>query len=1051
VEGGRVAEGNLLKITEGGRTMKREIRISRSFVSSVTSGRSIFLTMLFLLFQTAAVLMFWNSGFSDPLFNSRLDFPAGDGPYEVAVGDMDGDNALDLAVVNRYSNDVSVLLGNGDGTFQSQQRYAVGDEPRFLAIGDLDGDGVLDLAVGNSQSGDVSVLLGNGDGTFQSQQRYATGYNTRAVAVGDLDGDSVLDLVVVAYTSSSDDNLCVLLGNGDGTFQSEQRYQAGDGGDEVAVGDLDGDGALDVAVANFVTDNVSVLLGNGDGTFQSLQTYAVGDGPESIAIGDLDGDGVLDLAVANYYNRWGDDVSVLLGNGDGTFQSQQMYTAGWDAAYIEIGDLDGDGAPDLAVANVASDDVSVLLGNGDGTFQSEQRYETGPSPASMAIGDLDGDGVLDLAVPDRVWDEVSVFVKAYFCVDLDGDEYGVYNTEICPIEELDCDDRNPDVNPGASEICDNGIDDDCDGAIDYPDSDCPCLDNDGDGYGQVANINCTYAELDCDDTDPDVNPGATEICDNGIDDDCDHVIDYPDSDCPCLDNDSDGYGQVANVNCTYPEVDCDDTDPDVNPGAAEGPPGDPTCSDTADNDCDSLTDLADPSCVPCVDNDGDGYGVSASINCTHPKLDCDDTNPDIHPDAYEDCTNGIDDNCNGQTDADDGFCSPKSGQAVTLDSVGDVGRHSVLDLDTADHVHIAYYDVTDQKIKYVTNASGVWMHEVVATGLTFNSEFPSVLSIAADSTGAVHIAYHDRTNEVIRHATNASGTWIISAVESAGCPPDWSISTGIAVDSMDNVHMVYPLQVGLKYADNASGSWQISTIDPYGIATASIDLDNNDKVHISYSYGDTLMYASNASGAWQPVLLDGPHIYFTAMYNSIAVDSSNHAHISYEGIYREGMGAFRQDLLYATAASGSWELSLLAGGMDYFWIGSYNSIAVDSTDATHVSYVRILDDLFFGGPLKYATNRGGTWTFSSIRSGLSPETARDTSIAVDSSDRAHICYYDPNEGDLKYVMISSGSGSAWGTASVVGSPSTSDALNYLLCLLVPIGAVLVWAGMRRRR
>ena len=131
-----------------------------------------------------------------------------------------------------------------------------------------------------------------------------------------------------------------------------------------------------------------------------------------------------------------------------------------------------------------------------------------------------------------------------------------------------------------------------------------CVDNDGDGYGNPAAPWCTYSQLDCDDGNPDMNPGATEgpygdpTCGDELDNDCDNDTDVNDSGCcECTDGDSDGYGDPGCEDCTYPETDCDDGNPDINPGATEGPNGDPTCSDTLDNDCDGIADLPDDGCV----------------------------------------------------------------------------------------------------------------------------------------------------------------------------------------------------------------------------------------------------------------------------------------------------------------------------------------------------------------------------------------------------------------------------------------------------------------------
>jgi hypothetical protein len=168
----------------------------------------------------------------------------------------------------------------------------------------------------------------------------------------------------------------------------------------VTVGDFNGDGMLDLAVANPGSNNVSVLLGHGDGTFQAARNFAVGTAPVSLAVGDFNGDGLPDLAVANQNSS---NVSVLLGMGDGSFQAAVSFAAGRFPSSVAVGDFNGDGVPDLAVANAGSlqvgdGSVSVLLGNGDGTFQVAVNFAAGRDPRSLAVCDFNGDGVLDLAV-----------------------------------------------------------------------------------------------------------------------------------------------------------------------------------------------------------------------------------------------------------------------------------------------------------------------------------------------------------------------------------------------------------------------------------------------------------------------------------------------------------------------------------------------------------------------------------------------------------------------------------------------------------------------------
>jgi hypothetical protein len=600
----------------------------------------------------------------DPLFNPAVHYPAGDQPNSVAVADLDGDNNLDLAVANEGSHNVSVLLGYGDGTFEDAVDYAGGTRCTSVAAGDLDGDNNLDLAVANENSHDVSVLLGNGNGTFQPAVEYSAGTTPSSVAIGELNGDNKLDLVVANWNS---DNVTVLLGNGDGSFQGAVPHTVGDAPSSLALGDLDADNDLDIAVANQFSYDVSVLLGNGDGTFATAVTYALDDYsyPSSVAIGDLDEDTVPDLAVAREISN---GVSVLLGNGNGTFQPHVHYPAGTSPFSVAVGDLDLDYRHmDVVVAAYTTQGYArVLLGNGDGTLQAPTDYSAGSKSSSIAIGDLDRDAVPDLAVANYNSDTVSVFINLKeACNDTDGDGYGTPANPACAFPEEDCDNGNRDIYPGAPEIC-NGIDDDCepataDGAdepwlgadCDGPDSDdclegtysCQggaaiCSDNTGDDIEVCNGIDddCKAYTPDgadepwlgdpCDGPDSDeclegnfICQGGSQFCSdntgdnielcNAIDDDCDTQIPPEETDV-----DSDQYVECAPWVGTDLNIlgdnDCNDADPDMSPGIIENL-GAGNCGDGKDNDCDGHVDSADCDCsyTGCANAEASTFGSSS--------------------------------------------------------------------------------------------------------------------------------------------------------------------------------------------------------------------------------------------------------------------------------------------------------------------------------------------------------------------------------------------------------------------------------------------------------
>jgi hypothetical protein len=383
-----------------------------------------------------------SGGTSDPSgFLAPVSYAADKGPVATVVGDFNHDGIPDLVVANQSSSDVSVLLGNGDGTFRSGKTFAVDNGPWALAAGDFNGDGNLDIVTANSR--DLTVLFGNGDGTFKNTQMALTLPNVIAnqvpqcplsVAVGDFNHDGKLDLAVTAVANLNGPRkgfLDLLLGQGNGTFTVASVTPINSSSPlSVALADFNGDGNLDAAIGNSMDlvgapggGGISVLFGKGDGTFQeTTDVYPdVALLPMAVAVGDFDNDQTPDIVVTGSARIGGifyaGAVSVSLSNGNGTFQPPQLFpvSQNLDQQAVAVGDFNRDGNLDIATAT--DDTVSVLLSNGKGGFQSPVSFSSGAtfnfrSAVGLAVGDFNGDRFPDLAIPSYLSNTVQVLINS---------------------------------------------------------------------------------------------------------------------------------------------------------------------------------------------------------------------------------------------------------------------------------------------------------------------------------------------------------------------------------------------------------------------------------------------------------------------------------------------------------------------------------------------------------------------------------------------------------------------------------------------------------------
>jgi hypothetical protein len=364
-----------------------------------------------------------SGGLAAKVATQRLNIRVGTSPSCVVIADLNRDSNLDLAVANSGSKNVTILLGNGKGGFTQAPAspFAAGDNPNDIAVGDVNGDGNLDLAFANHDTPYLTVLTGDGKGAFRpapgSPFTVQSKPHPHGIVMADFNGDGKPDLATDDWQNN---RVTVLFNDGKGGFLSpgvsfpvgKMPYY------KLRAADLNKDGRADIVTTNFEGGNVTILLADGKGTFKEPKgsPFEANKQPFGVAIGDLNGDGNPDLAVGHYSGHItdtsGDRMSILLGSGDGTFRlAWSQLVPGKAPTSAAIGDVNGDGIADAVFANYGNASVTIVLGSRrEFLLAPGSPLSVGSKPSGIAVGDLNGDGKADIVTANEEGNDISVLL-----------------------------------------------------------------------------------------------------------------------------------------------------------------------------------------------------------------------------------------------------------------------------------------------------------------------------------------------------------------------------------------------------------------------------------------------------------------------------------------------------------------------------------------------------------------------------------------------------------------------------------------------------------------